>query len=305
MGGIIVITILIYLLNAGVFKYSSESTPKITKDKKLQVFTSFYPLYFFASQIGGDKAEVRNITPSGSEPHDYDPSTRDIARIESSNMLILNGNVEAWANKIKDNLREKNVTIITAGEGLFSQQVTKEKKTTTDPHIWLDPILAKKEAAKISAGYIKIDPINTSYYKDNEKKLSEKLDQLDALFNQGLTNCKDRNIITSHAAFGYLASRYGLTQIPISGLSPDAEPSSQQLAEIARFAKNNNIKFIFFESLVSPKLSETVAREIGAKTMVLDPIEGISNDDIKQGKNYITVMQNNLKNLQTALQCNM
>ncbi len=133
--------------------------------------------------------------------------------------------------------------------------------------------------------------------------LNQKLDQLDKTYAEGLKTCKQKDIITSHAAFGYLATRYGLNQVAISGISPDEEPSSQQLAEVAKFAKENDVKYIFFESLVSPKLSETIAHEIGAKTLVLDPLEGISDDDIKQGKNYFTVMENNLKNLQKALQC--
>jgi len=270
---------------------------------KLQVTASFYPLYFFASQIGGDKAEVKNITPAGSEPHDYDPSTQDIARIENGNMLILNGGVEAWGNKIKDNLKGSKVKIISAGDGLLSKQIAEEGEVMKDPHVWLSPLLAKKEVAKITEGYINIDPANTEYYKNNEKVLDEKLDQLDISFKQGLANCQSKDIITSHAAFAYLAEAYGLNQVPISGVSPDEEPSAKQLADVANFAKQNNVKYIFFESLVSPKLSETIANEVGAETLVLDPIEGISDDRIKQGKNYFTVMEDNLKNLQIALQC--
>ncbi len=270
---------------------------------KLQVSTSFYPLYFFASEIGKDKTEVKNITPSGSEPHDYDPSTQDIARTEHSNMLVLNGGVEAWGDKIKENLKATKVKIVIAGDGLLTQTVNEDGKSQIDPHIWLNPQLAKKEAHAITQGYIDIDPKNKTYYQDNEKSLDDRLDQLDEKFRKGLQNCQLKDIITSHAAFGYLASRYGLKQIPIAGLSPDAEPSAQQLAEVAKFAKEHTIKYIFFESLVSPKLSETIAKEIGAKTLVLDPIERLSDNDIKQGKNYFTAMEDNLKNLQEALQC--
>lgn len=297
---------IILVLIVGLISFSSLKKTNLptTKNGQLLVSTSFYPLYFFSSEIGGGKAEVRNITPAGSEPHDYDPSTQDIARIEDSDMLVLNGGVEAWADKIKDNLKGKKSKIIIAGAEFFNKELIEEGNKIRDPHIWLSPPLAKKEVEKITEGYISIDPSNTNYYTNNQSNLDKKLDQLDADFKKGLANCQSRDIITSHAAFAYLAEQYGLTQVPISGLSPNAEPSAKQLADVAKFAKEHNTKYIFFESLVSPKLSDTIAKEVGAKTIVLDPIEGISDNDIKQGKNYFTVMENNLKNLQEALQCN-
>ncbi len=291
----------IYLALTGHFKKSSSGQNLDTN--KLQVATSFYPLYFFSNQIGIEKSQIINITPAGSEPHDYDPSTGDIAKISKSKMLVLNGGVEAWGDKTRENLKGKKVLIVVAGEGLLNRQLTEDGQTSIDPHVWLDPQLAKKEADKITQGFIKIDSANNSYYVSNEKMLDDKLDQLDNSYKQGLANCKQKDIITSHAAFGYLAARYGLNQVPIAGLSPDAEPSSQQLADVAKFAKEHNVKYIFFESLVSPKLSETIASEVGAKTLVLDPLEGLSDDDTTQGKDYFTVMQSNLKNLQTALEC--
>jgi len=270
----------------------------------LQVTASFYPMYYFSSIIGGDKATVQNVTPAGAEPHDYDPSTRDIANIQNSKLLVLNGgSLEAWGNKIKDNLQGTNTVIVTAGQGLTTRTVEEEGKTGTDPHVWLDPLLAKQEVARINEGFDKADPANSGYYDANAKNLAVELDQLDGEYKLGLQSCQQKNIITSHAAFGYLGAQYGLTQVPISGLSPDAEPSNQQLAEVTDFAKQHKVKYIFFESLVSPKLSDTIANEVGAKTLVLDPIEGLSNDDIHAGKNYFTVMQQNLKNLQLALQC--
>jgi zinc transport system substrate-binding protein len=291
---VIVLVLVIFFVNQSKIKTGSD---------KLQVTASFYPLYFFASQIGGDKVQVNNITPAGSEPHDYDPSTQDIARIENGNMLILNGGVEAWGDKIKDNLKDKDVKIIVVGDGLLTKELREEGENMKDPHVWLNPQLARQEAAKITEGFIAIDPVNGDYYKGNEKKLDAKLNKLDSDYKAGLANCQSKDIITSHVAFAYLAEQYGLNQVAISGISPDEEPSAQQLAGVADFAKKNNVKYIFFESLVSPKLSETIADEVGAKSLVLDPIEGLSDDDIKQGKNYFTVMEANLKNLQTALSC--
>ncbi|MFI5265657.1 MAG: metal ABC transporter solute-binding protein, Zn/Mn family, partial [Candidatus Levyibacteriota bacterium] len=298
-----VIGALIILAIFGFILAKSNSNNSLSNSGKLQVTTSFYPLYYFASQIGGNKADVRNITPPGAEPHDYEPSTQDMARIENSDILILNGGVEAWGKKIQDNLKGEKTLIVTAGQNLLTQTVTENGSTQTDPHVWLDPVRAKAETRVITSAFVKADPKDEAYFQNNEKALDSKLDTLDQKFKIGLASCTEKNIITSHAAFGYLASRYGLTQVPISGLSPDAEPSLEQLASISDFAKKNNVKYIFFEALVSPKLADTIAHEVGAKTLVLDPIEGVSATDANAGKNYYTIMEQNLKNLQIALQC--
>lgn len=301
--GLIIISILAAIFGREFFAKPQSTSPVNLSGQKIQVTTSFYPLYFFASQIGGEKAQVQNLTPAGAEPHDWEPTTRDITRIEKSHLLILNGGVETWGDKIKSSLQNKNITIIVAGEGLFTRQLSEEEQTSPDTHVWLSPPLARKEADAITKGFIKIDPSNIVYYEANQKRLDDQLDQLDQAYKQGLNNCQQKDIITSHAAFGYLAATYGLNQVSVAGLSPDAEPSSQQLAKIITFAKSRNVKYIFFEKLVSPKLAETIAREINAQTLVLDPLEGLSNDEINSGKNYFTLMQENLKNLQKALEC--
>lgn len=274
-----------------------------TDNNRIQVTTSFYPLYFFATQIGGDYINVVNITPAGAEPHDYEPTTQDVAKIQNSELLILNGGVEAWGDKIKNNLSGKTKILI-AGADLLTQQLTDEEgKNGLDPHIWLSPQLAKIETEKIATEMENLDPQHLKYYQNNETNLETRLDNLDQSYKQGLGNCNKKDIITSHAAFGYLAKAYGLDQVAVAGLSPDAEPSAQQLAKVVDFAKQNNIKYIFFESLISPKLSNTIASEVGAQTLVLDPLEGLSSDDMKKGQDYFSVMQQNLANLQIALDC--
>jgi zinc transport system substrate-binding protein len=297
---IIVISIIVIIIG-WFFFFGHKQSLKPSLTHKMKIYTSFYPLYFFAAQIGGEKADVLNITPAGVEPHDYDPSAQDIARIEQGNMLLLNGGVEAWGDKMKENLKGTRVAVVVAGEGLITKQDLPAGRQ--DPHVWLNPQLAKKEVAKITAEYIAIDQGNASHYRKNENVLDNKLDKLDAQYKQALSSCNSRDIVTSHAAFAYLAQQYNLRQISIAGLSPDAEPSAQQLADVADFAKKNDMKYIFFESLVSPKLSQTIAQEVGAKTLVLDPLEGIPKEKIQQGSNYFTVMEQNLKNLQLALQC--
>jgi zinc transport system substrate-binding protein len=274
---------------------------KPAESGKLSVVTSFYPLYFFASQIGGNKAEVRNITPAGAEPHDYEPTGRDIALIEQSRMLILNGlGLESWGQSIQKNIDAKKTLLVFAKEGMIDGQTLDNK---IDPHIWLAPLIAKNIVKNITNGFIKIDPANAQYYQTNAENLQTKLENLDAAYRSGLSDCQLKDFVTSHAAFGYLAAAYGLNPINISGLSPDAEPSPAQLADVAQKIKDKKIKVIFFEELASPKLAETLATETGAQAMVLNPLEGLTKNEAEQGKNYFTVMQDNLTNLQTALEC--
>ena len=293
---------ILILIFAGVLLFNSGSVKKTTNGK-LQVTASFYPMYFFASQIGGDKADVISITPASAEPHDYEPTTQDLVAIQNSNMLVLNGGaLEAWGNKIKGQL-PSNILVVTAGEGLANKKLNENGQTIQDPHIWLDPILAKKEVAVIEKGFEKIDPKDSSYFQVNAQKLNSDLDVLNTEYSHAFINCVQKDFVTSHAAFGYLGAQYGINQIPISGVSPDEEPSTQKLVEITNLVKAKNIKVIFFESLVSPKLSDTIANETGAKAKVLDPIEGLTKDEIQAGQNYLTIMRQNLNNLQIALQC--
>ncbi len=274
------------------------------RSNKLQVAASFYPLYYFSEQIGGEKAKVINITPAGAEPHDYEPTAQDIARIENCKLLILNGGgLEAWGDSIKQNLTPQKTVVVTVAEGLTNQQMTGKGEHATDPHLWLSPPLAEEIVKKITQGFIQVDPVNKEYYESNADTLEAELAKLDKEYQHGLSNCLGKNIITSHAAFGYLVNAYGLHQVSIAGLSPDAEPSPMQLADIVKFVKANNVKYIFFESLVSPKLSDIIANEVGAKTLVLNPIEGLSNEEMSQGKNYFTEMRTNLAHLKMALQC--
>lgn len=296
----IFIIILATVAIIGIYFFSNIDSSRLgSNNKKLQISASFYPLYYFASEIGGDKAQVIKITPAGSEPHDYEPTTKDIAEIYHSEMIVVNGaGFEPWYSKIKDDLLKTNIMLIDATGGMELK-----KMQSTDPHVWLDPILAKQQADRILAGFTQIDSRNAEFYKVNAQKLQKEFDKLDHEYMSKLQFCKQKEFVTSHAAFGYLADRYGLTQISIAGVSPDEEPTPAKLGEVTKFAREHNVKYIFFETLVSPKLSETIANEVGAKTLVLDPLEGLSDDDKKLGKNYFTVMEDNLKTLQEALQC--
>ena len=172
-----------------------------------------------------------------------------------------------------------------------------------DPHFWLDPNNVIKQTEIIGEKIVHIDTPNTQYYLENITSFQEQLLKLDQKYKNELASCTTRTIITSHNAFEYLAHQYNLEIISISGLSPEQEPSPKKMIEVIEKVKEKNIQYIFFETLVSPKLSETIASEVGAKTLVLNPIEGLSEEEISNGKNYIKVMEENLKNLKTALTC--
>lgn len=262
---------------------------------KMKVVTSFYPLTFLAQEIGKEKIEVLNITPAGVEPHDYELTARDIMAVQRADLLILNGGrFEAWGDKVKLDLKESGVEVLEVGE---------EFVVDSDPHVWLSLELMKKEGWIIEEKLARLDPANTAYYFENGTELNRKLTKLQEKYTGGLANCKIRDFITSHQAFSYLARDFGLNQVAIAGLTPEDEPSTKQLVEVAKIAKDKNISYIFFEKLASPKLSETLAEEVGAKTLVLDPAEGISDNNLRQGKNYLSIMEENLINLKIALKC--
>lgn len=303
-------TVLLFSLLGGLILLNNRVSSPENKGAKITVVASFYPLYYFSERIGGDRADVYNLTPAGAEPHDYEPTAQDMALIESSNLLVLNGgNLEVWGDNIKNNLNPKQTVLVVAGEDLFNERLiegglpAQAGENIIDPHIWLSPLLAEEMINKILSGFQASDPANTSYYTANAEVLKEDLKNLNADYSAGLKDCVLNDIITSHASFGYLAVTYNLRQISIAGLSSDAEPSSKEIGVIAKLAKESGVKYIFFESLVSPKLSETIAMEIGAQTLVLNPLEGLTRAEISAGKNYFTEMRNNLNNLKIALAC--
>jgi zinc transport system substrate-binding protein len=300
--GILLIGGISYGLKVGVFSRDGKSQPT-TQSNKIKVVASFYPLAHFAEQVGKAHIEVTNITPAGAEPHDYEPTPKEIASIYTAKLLITNGaGLDIWADKIKPDLQAQGVEVATMSDQ-FQLLKGADEESVTDPHIWLDPALAEKEVTIIRDALIKVDPQSESDYRKNADDYIAQITSLDKQYSEGLAQCTTRDVVTSHAAFGYMAKHYNLNQIAIAGISPEEEPSSQRMAQIAQLAKEKNIKYIFFETLVSPKLADTIATEVGAKTIVFNPLEGLTDDEIKSGKTYISVMQENLSSLRTALQC--
>jgi len=265
---------------------------------KIKIVASFYPLGEFTKQVGGENVEVTTVVPTGVEPHDFEPTAQDLGNINTAEGFIYNGNnFDPWAEKIANDLRQKGVLVLNTSEKL------NKADQSVDPHYWLDPVLAQDEVLAIQEMLISLDQAHKSDYQKNTIIYIQKLLNLDQQYQDGLKNCQLKAFVTSHQAFSYLAQRYNLTMINIGGVSPDQEPSAKQLADITKAVKQQNIKIIFSETLVSPRLAQTIAQETGAQTEVLSPIEGLSSEEVRDGKDYISIMQGNLTKLQNALRC--
>ncbi|MCH5584804.1 zinc ABC transporter substrate-binding protein [Shimazuella sp. AN120528] len=281
------------------------------ENNKLVIYTSMYPLAFFAKEIGGTEVTVHNLTPPGAEPHDYEPTQKDLIELNRADMLIYNGaGLEGWIDRVRSNLDSQQILIVESTKNIALHDSTEQEEDhahdsqtiNKDPHVWLDPILAKKQAENIKQAMIQKDPKHKTLYEQNYQKLAKRFNQLDQSYRSVLSQVKNKNVITSHAAFHYLTERYGLKQIAISGISPDEEPSPKKLKEIVQFAEQEKIHYIFFEKLVNPKVAQVVTDEIHAKALILDPIEGLTTDELKKGEDYFSISMQNLENLKKALE---
>ncbi|HEV8459323.1 MAG TPA: zinc ABC transporter substrate-binding protein [Gaiellaceae bacterium] len=249
-----------------------------------RVVAAFYPLAFAAQEIGGPGLRVENLTPAGAEPHDIELTPREVGDIQLARVVLyLSHGFQPAVEQAVKGAHGKTIDVL---QGL--------RLRPGDPHVWLDPPAYSRMVRTIGDALGRPGAAAT---------LARRVDVLDAQFRRGLAHCRRRSFVTTHAAFGYLAARYGLQQIAITGVDPEAEPNAQRLASLARLVQREHIRTVFFERLVSPKLADTIAREAGAKTAVLDPIEGLTPSEEKRGDDYFTLMRQNLHTLRTELGC--
>jgi zinc transport system substrate-binding protein len=255
---------------------------------KTTVVAAFYPLAFVAGQIGGPKVDVANLTPAGAEPHDIELTPGDVARIQTADVVLyLSHGFQPAVEQALGGAKGKRVDVL-AGFGL------REEAGKTDPHVWLDPALFARVVRRVGSALDRPGRAN---------ELAARVLALDRDYRAGLAHCARRDFVTSHAAFGYLAARYHLRQIPITGIDPESEPSPKRLASLIALVRREHVSTVFFERLVSPRLAETVARDAGARTAVLDPIEGLTSSEQAHGDDYLTLMRRNLRELRSALGC--
>lgn len=288
-----------------LFVFGNKTTPQTANKKKILVTASFYPIAYLAEQVGGERVEVINLTPPGVEPHDFEPTTKDIALLQKSKLLLMNGGgVEVYEEKIKQMLIGSHVKVVAVGAPFADGTIVQGGVKRIDPHTWIDPVIFGKMAEKVAEELGNLDTVHVEEYtKRAETLVQKKLNANDAEYKKSLANCNLNKIVTAHTAFGYIARRYGFEQIGITGLSPEEEPSPKELAAITTMMQKEGVQHILLEELAPRIWGETVAAETGAKILALSPLEGISDEEKKEGVNYISMQRSNIKTLQTAMQC--
>lgn len=273
---------------------------------RLEVVAGFYPLAEAALRVGGDEVEVVNLTPAGTEPHDLELTPQQVAALTETELVVYSPKFQPAVDEAVEQQAEgKALDVLSAVElrdppAVDGEQEAEEQEAPggKDPHVWLDPVRLGQVAGAVAERLGQLRPDRAAAFTQRAEDLQGRLKALDDELRAGLASCARKEIVTSHDAYGYLAGAYGLTQVPIAGLSPEDEASAGRLAEIAVQAEQKGVTTIFFEELVSPDVAESLAREVGAKATVLSPLEGAPETG-----DYVTAMQENLATLRTALDC--
>ena len=274
------------------------------------VVAAFYPLQYAVEQIGGDHVKVTGLTKPGVEPHDIELTARAVARVATADAVVYlrgfqNAVDEAVDSQAKgrgfDVSASAHLDLAAVPDAHEGQSPGQPPSRASDPHFWLDPQRYAAVADAIAAHLSSIDPANAADYQSRAKAFTARVSTLDAEFAAGLKDCRSRDLVTGHAAFGYLAEAYGLHQVGISGLTPESEPSPSALARIAATVKDEGVRTIYAETLVSREVAETLARETGARLAVLDPLEGLTDESA--GHDYFAVMRANLQTLRAGQEC--
>ncbi|MDQ1045392.1 zinc ABC transporter substrate-binding protein [Streptomyces sp. V4I2] len=301
-------------LGLGTLSACSSDSEAAGGTDKFDVVASFYPMAFLAEQIGGDHVNVTSLTEPGQEPHDLEISAKQTAQLQESDAVLYLKDLQPAVDKavaqadVKNKIDAATLTKLEdhgsvehehEGEEPAAEEPSEEEEHALDPHIWLDPVKYAEVAEGVAKSFEKADPDNAADYEKNAAALAKKLGDLDTAFADGLKNTDSKVFFTNHAAFGYLAERYGLTMEAISGLDPESEPSPARIKELQEEAKADGVTTVFYETLVSDKTAKTLAQDAGLKTDVLDPLEGIT--DKSKGDDYFQVMESNLTALKTAL----
>lgn len=285
----------------------------VTSDGKLSVTASFYPMEFLAEEIGGGHVEVTTLTEPGTEPHDLELSPQQTGELTQAGLILYLKDMQPAVDEAielsgaEHTVEVSELTTLEkhAGEEHAGEHEGGEHEghdhdhEAGDPHIWLDPVRYAEVAEGVGKAMAKADPKHADDYRANAADLADRLGKLDRGFETGLANRKTDTFVTTHAAFGYLAERYGLTEESIMGLDPESEPSGARMRELQDIAEHDDVSTIFFETLVSDETAKTLAGDLGLRTDVLDPVEGITDES--RGDDYIEVMEANLRALRKAL----
>jgi zinc transport system substrate-binding protein len=268
------------------------------------VVAAFYPIQEAASRVGGGAVQVFNLTPPGAEPHDLELTPDGVEQIQSADVVMyLGGGFQPALEDALSGAEGETVDLLAGLDTLPPPPGEAAEGLSVDPHVWLAPRLYAEMVNEVAEALAKADPDSASTFRANAKAFEADIDQVDLQYQEGLAHCQRHIIVTSHEAFGYLASAYGLTQEAITGLSPEAEPGPARLAELKDLVQRQGITTIFTEELVSPKVAQTLAREAGVQTKVLSTLEGLTPEEQAAGEDYISLMLDNLATLEKALDC--
>lgn len=273
----------------------------------LTVRAAFYPLQWITEQIGGDAVSIESLTPPGAEPHDLELTPQDVAAVGDADLVVYLADFQPAVGDAVD--QEAADTSFDAAEHTdldltytpIEEGEEHADEQGTDPHFWLDPMRLADVADALAQRLAELDEVNADTFTANAEELRTSLEELDTEFTDGLASCENPDVVTSHNAFGYLAEAYGLTQVGITGLTPEEEPSASDLADVAEFVEENDVSTIYYETLVSPAIADAVAAETGAATALLDPLEGLTDES--EGSDYLEVMRSNLENLRAGQSC--
>ncbi|HEM4182096.1 TPA: zinc ABC transporter substrate-binding protein AdcA [Streptococcus suis] len=281
-----------------------------SEDGKLNIVTTFYPVYEFTKQVAGDEANVDLLVKAGTEVHGYEPSAKDIARIQEADAFVYeNENMETWVHDVEKSLDTTKVNVISATEGMLllpggegehegHDHSEEGHSHAYDPHVWLSPERAITLVENIRDSLVAKYPEKKDAFETNAAAYIEKLDALDAKYSETLSAAKQKYFVTQHTAFAYLALDYGLKQVSITGVAADEDPTPSRLAELTEYINKYGIKYIYFEENASKSVAETLAKETGVQLDVLNPLESLTDEDMKNGKDYISVMEDNLTALE-------
>lgn len=309
----IYMAVLAIIMSLGLISCSNNiKKEEVNKyNDKIKVYATIFPVYDFAKNIGKDKIELNYIVPPSSEPHDYEISAKTIKDIQNADLLIKNGlGIDGFSDNIKSESDKLNILVASEGiekitykeEGHDEDQIEEEHEHGKyDPHVWLNINNAIKECENIKNEFIKIDSKNKGYYEENYNNYVKELKDLQEEYNANLKDIKNKTILVYHDAYGYLCKEYGINQISITGINPNQEPSMSKIAKLTNYAKDNNIKYILFDGLVNPKVSQTIANEAKIDTEILYSLDGITKDDFNNNEDYISLMERNLETLKIVL----
>jgi len=276
---------------------------------KLQVITTLYPLYDFVKNIGQDKVEAILLLPPGVEPHAFEPKPNDVMVINQADVFVYTGKfMEVWAEDILKGVTNKNLKAVDTSKGikliLSEFHDEDEPAGSSDPHIWLDFNNTQVMVDNITQGLVEKDPNNKDFYLANAVSYKKNLQELDESYRTTLNTCKIKDVVYGgHYAFGYLTKRYNLNYIAAQGIAPDSEPTANDMVNLVKQIKENGIKYVFYEELTSPKISETLAKETGTQMLLLNAAHNVTKQDLSNGVSYLSIMEENLANLKIGLEC--